>query len=188
MNFIESILDGTIGASGTFFVIGAIGLVLLILSSILDGIFDGFHIGDGPISMLSISAFMAMFGFAAFISMQAGLSMSSSVVIGCLVGLASGVIAYFMMNFFKKSESTSSFSSNSIVGQEGTVSTEIRPGYTGEISVNSSGMNNYFAAISDSEEPIKAGSKVLIETFMGSNRVKVSPVANTVAPQKEAER
>ena len=181
MEIIDSILDGTLTSSATFFVIGALGLALLILATILDGIFDGLSLGDGPISLVSISAFMAMFGFSAFVAVYSGADMTWAIIIGSLVGLIGGVAAWYAMRFFKRSESSVSYSVQTLAGLEAVVSLEIRPGKTGEISVNHLGINNYLAAIADDTELIKAGTRVRIESLIGSDKAKVT-VINTVTP------
>lgn len=158
-------LDQTLSTS-IFFMIGGVALVVLILAVLLDGIFDS----DGPISLVSIGAFGTMFGFSAAVAVGLGVEPAWASLCGAGVGLIGGLAAWKMADYFKKSSTTASYSSQSLVGTVAVVNLGIERG-TGEVSFNKNGSTIFMTA--HSEETIPKGRRVKIVDIVNDNSVMV---------------
>ena len=177
MEWIDNLLDGTTGGSLTFLVLALVGVVLLLISVILGGIFDIFDAGDGPLSLTTIAAFMAVFGFVGYASVGAGISVPIAAIIGVLSGGVGGILAWFMARFFQNSESSASFEINSLVDTEAYVILRIPGGDGfGEIALARQGQRQTFSAIA--KEPIITGSKVKILATITNSSVLVEEIKN----------
>ncbi|MFC4222693.1 NfeD family protein [Lysinibacter cavernae] len=173
-DWITSIFDGTLVAGGVFLIIGCVGALLLVISLLLGGIFDAFEIGDGPLSLTTLSAFAAIFGFASFAAIGAG----TSPVVGAVIGLASGCVggglAWWMTRVFRTAESNSSTSTATIIGQQAFVILPLPgEGGMGEISFMRHGERVTMAA--RSAQPVLAGAEVRIVAVISDTSVMVEP-------------
>lgn len=172
-------LDQTLSTS-IFFLIGGVALVVLIIAVLLDGIFDS----DGPISLVSIGAFGTMFGFSAAVAVGLGLEPAWAALAGVFVGLIGALASWKMVDYFKKSSTTASYSSSSLVGTVAVVNLGIERG-TGEISFNKNGSTVFM--IAHAEESIPKGRRVKIVHMVDANSALVElyvPPAE-VAPETE---
>jgi len=133
--WIESLFDGSLVEGGVFLVIGIVGAVLLLISIALDGIFDVFDFGDGPLSLTTIAAFTAIFGFASFAMVGAGASATVAGVVGALAGIAGGAIAWWLSRLVRNAESNTSVSSGDLIGDEASVVLAIPEGGLGEVAL-----------------------------------------------------
>lgn len=172
MNFIEDLVNGNITGTVVFLGIGGVGLLLLVIAVLLDGILDIFDLGgDGPFSLTTIAAFFSMFGFAGTIVLANGGNVGLASLIGALVGVGGGVGALFVTRSLQKSTSTTSLNSDSLPGIEASAILPIRPGSYGEIAFSSNGLRQTFAAVADIEIPV--GSRVVIVNSLSGTSVKV---------------
>lgn len=183
MNWIERLLDGSMFAGGIFLVIGIVGGVLLLVSLLLDGIFDAFDFGDGPLSLTTIAAFTAIFGFTAFASVGAGMSTPVAAVVGALAGLLGGIAAWWLSRFIRSAESTTAVSGSDLVGSEGAVVLAIPAGGLGEVAVIRNGERISLSATA--EEPIARGAAVRVVRTITSTSVGVEPIAAAPATAPE---
>lgn len=171
-----NIVNGFLSQS-MFLTIGVIGLIVLIIASILDGVFDAFDIGDGPLSLTTISLFASTFGFVGWTSVGFGASEVSAALIGAIVAFAVAIGSWGLSLIFKKAASTSSISTESLVGEKGTLTLGIREGSAGELSYSHSGSRHDYIAYAD--EPIPAGTVVQIISIRSGNSVQVARVVDT---------
>lgn len=178
-DWLDRLLDGSVVAGGIFLLIGIIGGVLLLISFVLDGIFEAFDFGDGPLSLTTIAAFMAIFGFAAFACVGAGLSTPLAAIIGALAGVVGGALAYWLSRFVRSAESTTAVSGSDLVDGEGAVVLAIPAGGLGEVAVVRNGERLSLAASADA--PIPRGTRVRIVQTISSTSVRVEPVAPPAA-------
>lgn len=176
------LLDGSIVAGGVFLVIGIIGVVLLLVSLLLDGIFEVFDFGDGPLSLTTLSAFTAIFGFASFAGVGAGLSTGVGAVLGALAGLLGGAAAWWLTRLIRGAESNTAVSGSDLVGSEGAVVLAVPLGGLGEVAVIRHGERISLAATAD--EPIPRGASVRIVQIITSTSVKVE----AIRPQTDPDR
>ena len=117
-----------------FLIIGIIGAVLLVLSVILDGIFEVFDFGDvGPST--TIAAFTAVFGFAAYASIGAGASVTVAGVTGAAAGFAGGAAAWWVSRMVRNAESTTAVTTDELLGSEASVVLAIPANGLGEITL-----------------------------------------------------
>ncbi len=174
LSWIERLLDGSLVAGGVFFIIGIVGALLLIISVVLDGVFEVFDFGDGPLSLTTIAAFTAIFGFAAFASVGAGASVTTAGAIGAVAGLAGGAAAWWLSRLIRGAESSTAVTADELVGAEAGVVLAIPAGGLGEIALVRHGERVSLAATA--ETAIARGSRVKITQTLSATSVTVVPI------------
>lgn len=185
-DWVSRLLDGSLIAGGIFLVIGIVGGVLLLLSFILDGIFDAFDFGDGPLSLTTIAAFTSIFGFTSFALVGAGLSTSLAGGLGAVAGVLGGAAAWWLSRLIRNAESTTSVSSDELVGAEAGVVLAIPAGGLGEVALVRHGERVSLSATS--AVAIPRGSRVIIaQTITATSvRVEVAPEPTSSTPTGQA--
>ncbi|WP_427870504.1 hypothetical protein [Leucobacter luti] len=181
MNWLDRLLDGSLVAGGIFLIIGIVGGVLLLISLVLDGIFDAFDFGDGPLSLTTIAAFTAIFGFTAFASVGAGMSTPTASVVGALAGLVGGAAAFWLSKLIRGAESTTAVSGDDLIGATGAVVLAIPETGLGEVAVIRNGERISLSATADTAIP--RGARVRIVQTVTSTSVRVEAV--DASPQPE---
>ncbi|MFV0432731.1 MAG: hypothetical protein ACK5LO_01935 [Leucobacter sp.] len=183
VDWIERLLDGSLFSGSIFLVIGIIGVVLLLISLLLDGIFDALDFGDGPLSLTTIAAFTAIFGFTAFACVGAGVGTAASGVLGALAGVVGGALAWWLTRLIRGAESTTAVSGGDLVGSQGAVVLAIPEGGLGEVAVIRHGERISLAASAD--QPIARGAAVRVVQTVTSTSVRVEPLfpAGGAAPR-----
>lgn len=175
MEFIQDMFNDN-GPQTTFLLIGVGGLILLVISLILDGIFDALSFGDGPLSLTTLSAFFGIFGFSALICYEAfGFSTAASAGAGSVPALIGGLGAWGLTRFLKKGEHSDTVSTASLVGVTAAVTLSIpnaKKGGYGEISVRHNDNVYNFSATAD--EDIPKGKQVKVDTVLSNTLVSVS--------------
>ncbi|MBP1326986.1 hypothetical protein JOF28_002218 [Leucobacter exalbidus] len=174
MNWIERLFDGSLFAGGTFLIIGIVGAVLLLLSLLLDGIFDAFDFGDGPLSLTSIAAFTAIFGFTAFASIGAGVDTPMAAVLGALAGLVGGAAAWWLSRTIHRAESSTAVRGEDLLGDSCSVVLAIPAGGLGEVALTRHGERISLSAAADA--PIPRGAAVRIVQLITSTSVRVEAI------------
>lgn len=180
MNWIERLLDGSLVTGGVFLIIGIVGGVLLLVSLLLDGIFDAFDFGDGPLSLTTIAAFTAIFGFTAFASVGAGIPTSVAAILGGLAGVVGGAAAWWLSRFIRSAESTTAVSGDDLVGSLGSVVLPIPENGLGEVALTRHGERISLSAVAAA--PIPRGTAVRVVQVVTSTSVRVEPVSAPPAP------
>ena len=174
MSWFERLLDGSLITGGIFLIIGIVGGILLLISLLLDGIFDAFDFGDGPLSLTTIAAFTAIFGFTSFASVGAGMSTPVGAIVGALAGLVGGAAAWWLSRMIRGAESSTAVSGGDLVGSEGAVVLAIPEGGLGEVAVTRHGERISLAASADTAIP--RGSMVRVIQTITSTSVRVEPI------------
>ncbi|MBK0419510.1 hypothetical protein JD276_10740 [Leucobacter sp. CSA1] len=186
MDWIDRLLDGSLFAGGIFLVIGVVGALLLLVSLVLDGIFDAFDFGDGPLSLTTIAAFTSIFGFTAFAGVGAGLSTPIASVLGALAGILGGALAWWLTRLIRGAESSTSVSGSDLVGSEAAVVLAIPAGGLGEVALIRHGERVSLSATADTAIPRGAAVRVVQIITATSVRVEAilpSEPRPTVEPQ-----
>lgn len=178
-DWIERLLDGSLVAGGTFLIIGIIGAVLLIISVMLDGIFEVFDFGDGPLSLTTIAAFTSIFGFAAFATVGAGASPAVAGVVGGVAGIAGGAAAWWLSRLVRSAESTTAVTTDELIGKEASVVLAIPAGGLGEVALVRHGERVSLAATSATD--IARGTRVRVTQTLTATSVAVEPVEQSVS-------
>ena len=174
MDWLNRLLDGSFLAGGIFLIIGVIGAVLLLISLVLDGIFDAFDFGDGPLSLTTIAAFTAIFGFTSFAMVGAGASATVAGLVGAVAGVAGGLVAWWLSRLIRSAESNTSVSSDDLIGDEASVVLAIPAGGLGEVALVRHGERVSLSATA--ETAIPRGSRVRITQTLTATSVMVAPL------------
>lgn len=174
-------------AGGVFLTIAIVSIILLVLSVVLDGVFDFLEFGDGPLSLTTIAAFGSTFGFGGYATIGAGGTPAFAVGIGTAVGVSGGVIAWLLTRSFSNSTSSAAISTSTIEGTEAYVVLRV-PGddNLGEISFSRDGHRYSFAA--RSKELIPEGQKVKIVSVLSESSVFVEAITDTKTDESDIEQ
>ena len=162
----------------TFFVIiGVIGLLTVLLSillgDILEGIFNLDALGGDLFSVAGLAAFLGAFGFGGVISLAVVDVTWIAVAVGIVAGIAAAAGATAMTRWLKRSESSSTFQSHSMVGSTARVITDIPAGGFGEVRILGAGQSRKRAA--RSAVPVPAGTEVWVSAIVSPTAVEVTP-------------
>jgi len=175
LDWFNALLDGTLIAGGIFLVIGVLGAILLLISVLLDGVFDFFDFGDGPLSLTTVAAFTTIFGFASFGFIGAGLSAQVAGMLGAAAGILGGGVAWWLSRVMRDAETNTSVSTAELTGDEAVVVLEIPAGRGfGEIALTRHGERLSLAATSASRIP--RGTSVRIIQTLSPTSVTVEPI------------
>lgn len=165
----------------TFLILGIVGAVFLLLSFLLDGLFDAFDFGgDGPLSLTTISAFVSIFGFSALSASALGLNANGAAIAGVLVGLLGATGSFWMTRSMKRMESNGHEESG-LAGYAGIVTIPIPANGLGEVAISKSGERLHMAA--RAAEPLSTGTLVLVESVISSSSVFVA-IQDKVDPER----
>lgn len=156
----------------TFLVLGIVGALLLLISFVLDGLFDAFDFGDGPLSLTTIAAFISVFGFSALAASAMGLNGNGASIVGALVGLLGATGSFWMTRSLKRMESDG-HEESSFVGLQAIVTIPIPANGLGEVAISKAGERLVMAA--RSALPVGTGERVLVEAVISSGSVLVAP-------------
>lgn len=152
-----------------FIVIGALGLLLLLVALPLGDVFD---IGDGALSGTSLGAGALGFGAIGAIVTANGLPTVWAYV-------ASGVVALLtvlgMQGLVRRLKASEDGQPRTLTGVQGVVTSPLVPGRSGEVSLDDVRELERRLAWSDVE--IAEGTRVVVVEQSGG-RVKVAPVAS----------
>lgn len=160
-----------------FITLGVVGLVLLVLSFIFDGLLDAFDFdfgADGILSVTSVLGFISAFGFAGWLSLSAiSDSFGVAVLVGIVAGVVVGVGTGLAMRYLKNSE-TGSVDRNDLVGEVGTALHNAAANTYFEFMVYHHGMRSKITAFADVD--VKRGQQLKITNVVSSTQVQVTPV------------
>lgn len=151
-------------------IIGIVGIIVLILSLILNGLFDAFNLGDGPLSITSISIFATFFGLISFVSMFTfHASASMSAFVGSLSGFGAGLLSWLVMRKVSRIEDTDVFRFSDLKDTKGYVVIPIPDDNgLGEIVVSHKGYDRHVPARSKTGEKIPYGASVNVVDTVSS--------------------
>lgn len=160
-----------------FALLGVLGLVVLALSLLFDGIFEtvtdaiGFDSG-GLLSLPVIATFVSIMGFTGMLVMGAtDAGTGAATLVGIAAGLAGGGVAARVTKALVNAPTDATPSSDHLPGLVGTVVTPIPIGGLGEVIVRVAGQPVKFSARSD--EAVAAGASVVVITALSSTSVQV---------------
>lgn len=165
-----------------FLGLGITGVVLLVLSLLLDGVLEGvlsavdaFDALDGLLSLPVVAAFVSMFGFSGAIALETtGWGVAGAIGAGVPAGALTGWFAYRLGRALTDDRSGAAPRDEDLVGLAGSVVTSIPAGGYGEVLVRLSGLPVKLAA--RSEVPVARGAEVWVEQALSSTAVSVRVV------------
>lgn len=163
-----------------FLTIGGLGFLFLVASLVVGDLFDslGFNF-DGPNSDFGvldsrvISVFLTAFGGFGAIGVSLGFAALGGSLFGVLGGLFFAMIVFYFGKFLFSQQSSSSVSSEAMIGRPAQVIVGIKPGQLGQISCRIGEEKVEKLARTAGGEEIKAGQIVRIDSI-GSDSVIVS--------------
>lgn len=169
------------GLMTIFLVIGAIGLVFLLISLVVGDIFDALHIDFGldashdfgVFDSRVIAVFLTAFGGFGAISATLGYGAFGASLFGLLGGAAFGAIVFYFGKLLYNQQSSSSVSNEHLIGRTAQVVVGIKPDGLGQISCRVGEERVEKLARTTGGEEIKIGQLVRIESI-GSDSVIVS--------------
>ena len=159
-----------------FWIVGAIGAALFLLTfvvgDLLDGIFDGLDFTGGFLSTAAIAGFAAAFGVSGGIAMSAGAPLLLALVIGVVTGAAVGAISGLTTKVVSNTPTDRAPGADDLVGARGVVVSAIADGSYGEVLVRVGGHRQKYNARAESGA-IAVGADVLVTDSLSSSSVRV---------------
>lgn len=159
----------------TFILVGSLGLVVLVLSTLLGEFLD---LADGAISGTGLGAGLTVFGAVGLITYRGDGSLLWPVIWSAIAGLAIMIILQMSITRLKSSEDGVR---TSVVGFEGVATTDINAA-RGEVSLDHP--SELERRLAWSNTPISQGTRVVVKDHTGS-RVRVEPVPGAASPDQE---
>ncbi len=159
-----------------FFVIGGIGIAMLLFSLLvgdhLHGVFDALGGGDW-FTGASLAGFLGAFGFGGAIVLAITENVGLAVVAGLVLGLMLGATVAYGVLQLRRTQEGGVPQSSSLIDKIGTVISDIPEDGYGEIRVMQGGYMTKVNARAG--VPIKAGTQVTITDVLSATAVKVIP-------------
>lgn len=159
--------------SAPYLLIGSVGLAVLLIAAALDGLLEAFDFGDGPVSLMTVAGFLALFGFSAAGFEYLGFETPLVLAIAVGAGIVASILVWQLSRFLKNQSTSASHSTASIVGSEATVRLRIRAGGVGEIALRRNGHLHTYTAQADKD--IAEGTPVIVVSVLSDTFVLVRP-------------
>ncbi|MER7665456.1 hypothetical protein [Streptomyces sp. NPDC096193] len=159
-----------------FLGLGIVGLVLLVLCLVFDGVLDGLGGAmDGFLSLPVIAGFVSALGFTGAITMGAagtgaGVATSAGVAVGGVVGWGTWRLSRALL----RDGTAPAPRGEDLTGTSGTVVTAIPAGGYGEVLVYLAGQPVKYAA--KAAIPVARGTEVWVESVPSVTSISVRPV------------
>lgn len=136
------------------------------------------HGGGGIFSIKPLTGFFLGFGWAGGIAMDAGLSLIAALAVAMLAGAAIMGVVVAMIRTIYGMRSDGTVQVQKAVGAVGTVYVTVpaRKAAGGQVTVNFSGRQETFAALSGAEQPIASGEKVRVVSLVDNRTVLVEAI------------
>jgi membrane protein implicated in regulation of membrane protease activity len=164
------------GIVTVFLVLGALGvlllLVALVLGDVLDGALEG--LSAGYFSTEALAGFLGALGFGGAIALDATGSTSLAVVIGLVLGVVLGVVAAKASRFLHGNGETDTVRTSDMVEKIGQVVDAIPEGGFGVVSISVAGHRTRLNARSSVAVP--AGTQVSVTQVISPTAVQVEPL------------
>lgn len=162
-----------------FLIIGALGLVIVVVSllfgDLLDGVFEfaNFDVADGWLSTPVLGAFLSAFGFGGALLLRGlELSLLGATAGGVLAGVALGGVTMAFVRALMNMPTDATPRTGDLVGSLATVITRIPEGGLGEVTLTAAGQRMKLSARSDT--PIASGTTVVIVDVTSPTSVVVT--------------
>lgn len=158
----------------TFIVVGGIGLVLVLIGLVADGLLDFLDVGDGFFSATTLGAAMLIFGSSGLIARGADLPATATNLIAGGVGILTVLLVGFFMRHLAKQNARVGVE-YSLVGKSAIVTSQTSED-GGEVKVDDSRESG--RRLATSATPLTEGTRVRVIEHKGS-RVRVAPFIPT---------
>lgn len=165
-----------------FLGIGAVGIVLLLISLVIgdhvEGVLSAIDAGDW-LTGAGLAAFLGALGFVGAIVLDAIGSVPLSVAVGAASGTAVGAATGWLTLKLRHASSGAAPRSQQLLGRTGVVINAIPEGGYGEIRVQGTGQLTKLNAKAD--QPIASGTEVWIVETLTATSVRVQPTRGDAA-------
>jgi len=128
------------------------------------------------LSVRAILAFFTLFSWAGALYLDAGKSLSHSLVLAVVWGLGAWLFVAVLIHWLRKLAETGTQQLSTCVGSRGTVYLDIPADGQGEVRVTVSGVVSMVRARAAGAEQIKAGTPVQVLRMLDGSSVEVAPV------------
>ncbi|MDZ5660725.1 hypothetical protein HN031_04000 [Nocardioides sp. zg-1308] len=159
-----------------FLVVGALGVVLLLVAllvgDVLDGALEG--LGAGFFSTEALAGFLGALGFGGAIALEVTGSTSLAVVVGVVLGVLLAVAAAKASRFLHGSGETDTVRTSDMVEKIGSVVSAIPDGGFGVVSISVGGHITRLNARSSTAVP--AGTQISVTQVISPTAVQVEPL------------
>jgi len=145
-----------------FLVVGAIGLVLLVLSFVVGEVFESFEIGDGGISGLAVGIGAVVFGASGVLALSSDLAVVWAYVIAVGFALVAGAVAQLLINRLAASEDAPP---PPLEGAFGVLTATTGP-EGGEVRLE--GVRDLESRLAWADDELPAGTRVVVVGVSGS--------------------
>lgn len=152
-----------------FFIVGVVGVVILVLSVLLGDLLAVFDIGDGLISGASVGAGLTFFGVPGYLTLMNGGPLWLAFVLAA--GLAAVAMLVIQKMTLALAKSSAPEAEYTLIGLAG-ITTETTSATVGEVQLSHPREINKRLAFSSG--PIAAGTSVIVTEVHGS-KVKIVP-------------
>lgn len=153
-----------------FFIVGVVGVVILVLSVLLGDLLGIFDIGDGLISGASVGAGLILFGVPGYLTLSNGGPLWLAFVLAAILAATAMLVIQRMTQTLAASSEVEEYS---LVGLSG-ITTEKTSAAHGEVMLSHPREINKRLAFSSNTLP--TGTSVAVTEVHGS-KVKVAPIA-----------
>lgn len=158
----------------TFYVIGGVGIALLVVSILLGDLLDGvLDFGGDLFSGAALAGFLGAFGFAGALGLDATDNVSVAVLIGLVAGVVVGAGVGYVSVQLKSGGDEANVRTSTLRGAQATVLSPIPSEGYGEVTIAVSGHITKLNARSD--QPLAAGTPVTIVDVLSATAVQVAP-------------
>ncbi|MGV9883947.1 hypothetical protein [Streptomyces sp. NPDC003006] len=166
-----------------FLVLGIAGIVLLVLSLVLDGVLEGLFGGagvldglfDGLLSLPVVAGFVSMLSFGGAIVLgTTGLGAGPATAAGACAGAGAGWLTLKLTRALMRDQSAPTPRGDDLVGTAGSVVTAIPADGYGEVLLRLAGQPVKFAARSSAA--VARGTEIWVDAALTPTSVAVRPV------------
>jgi hypothetical protein len=162
----------------TFIIVAVLGVVILLGSLVLDGVFDALDLdflGSGIFSGASIGGFISGTGLGGIIGTSLGWPPILALVLGLAVGSVIGYLAVFAYRLLKNSEDPqAAFALDQLTGTTAVVTGVAGEGYQALVRATYLGSPRTFSAVS--VQQLLVGQQVYITEVLNPDTVRVAVV------------
>ncbi|GAA1396330.1 hypothetical protein [Luteococcus peritonei] len=160
-----------------FLLVGALGIVLLVLSLLLGDLLDGLHLGvlDSEFfSTAALAGFIGAFGFTGALLLDLLHSQPIAIGGGLAAGLAIGALVGWATGRLKNQGEGGVPSTSSLRGAQGVVISAVPAAGYGEVRIHAGGHPLKINA--RCEQPLGEGTRVWVSDVLSATAVEVRPV------------
>ena len=147
----------------------------------VDGTTDGSSWFFEMLSLRTLAAAATLFGLVGGVANSSGQPAGVSLGLGLVAGYSAMYFVYWAFKQLFKLEVSGAQDINNAIGLTGQVYVPIAPsgGQAGKVHLSMQGRTVEYLALTDSEQPLATGAKVVVRDIVSHDTVKVAPADAT---------